>query len=147
MRDSLRQILCTALLIPALLSASCSGIPLRARRAAELSRYEAHAGQPVRSLTWTSGYKRWTPLSADTLLVWTSLERPYLVRVFHPCADLLFARRIGVTSTLDTVQARRDFVTADGWRCMIRTILPVDDSRLQHAQPAGRTVPRPPGSE
>lgn len=149
MQDPLRQILTAALLVPALLSASCSGIPPRERRATELRRYEAYAGQPVPTLVSSSGYRRWTPRSADTLLVWTDLDRPYLVQVFHPCADLLFARRIGITSTLDSVQARRNFVTAEGWRCMIRTIRPVTDPRLQHTQPARRMAPPAdaPGSE
>lgn len=141
MRHPFTPRLPAALLAAVLLCAACSGIPLRERRAAELSRYRAYAGPPVRSLVWSTGYKRWTALSADTLLVWTNIEQPYLVRVFQPCADLLFARRIGVSSTLDAVQVQRDFVTADGWRCMIRTIRPIDYARLQRAQPAGRAPP------
>jgi hypothetical protein len=52
--------------------------------------------------------------------------------VFHPCTNLMFARRIGLTSSADTVYAHFDTVRADGWRCIIDTIRPVDYRRMQH---------------
>jgi hypothetical protein len=44
----------------------------------------------------------------------------------------MFARRIGLTSTADTVYAHFDAVRAEGWRCTIDTIQPVDYLRMQH---------------
>lgn len=143
MRHSIRRLLTAALPAAALVLASCSGLPLAEQQAARLQRYEAYAGKPVRELRWYTGYKRWSPLSADKLLVWTNLNTPYLVTVYHPCTNLLFAHGIGITSTVDIVQARFDFVTADGWRCMISTIQPIDYQRMQqderkaHAARAG----------
>jgi hypothetical protein len=119
-------------LVAAALLASCSGIPLRQREAAERNRFEAYAGKPVDHLTWLTHYDGWEPISPDQLVVWTDINQAYLITVFHPCTDLMFARRIGLTSTADTVYAHFDHVTAEGWRCIINTIQPVDYLRMQH---------------
>ncbi|MDE2049798.1 MAG: hypothetical protein KGJ72_02175 [Gammaproteobacteria bacterium] len=120
------------LLVAAALLASCSGIPLRQREAAERSRFEAYAGKPVDHFTWLTRYQGWEPISPDQLVVWTDINQAYLIKVFHPCTNLMFARRIGLTSTADSVYAHFDFVHSEGWRCMISTIQPVDYLRMQH---------------
>ena len=122
------------LLLAAALLASCSGIPLKQRDAAERSRFEAYAGKPVDHLTWLTSYNGWEPISPDQLVVWTDLNDAYLITVFHPCTDLMFARRIGLSSSGDTVYAHFDAVRAEGWRCMIKTIQPVDYRRMQQDQ-------------
>jgi Family of unknown function (DUF6491) len=119
-------------LVAAALLASCSGIPLKQREAAERNRFEAYAGKPVDHFTWLTRYDGWEPISPDQLVVWTDINQAYLITVFHPCTDLMFARRIGLTSTADTVYAHFDHVTAEGWRCIINTIQPVDYLRMQH---------------
>ncbi|MGH8290459.1 MAG: DUF6491 family protein [Steroidobacteraceae bacterium] len=119
------------LLLGAALLASCSGIPLKQREAAERSRFEAYAGKPVDHFTWLTHYNGWEPISPDQLVVWTDINDAYLITVFHPCVDLMFARRIGLTSSGDTVYAHFDAVKAQGWRCMIKTIQPVDYLRMQ----------------
>jgi len=43
----------------------------------------------------------------------------------------MFARRIGLSSTADTVYAHFDSVRAEGWRCIIDTIQPVDYRRME----------------
>ncbi|MDE2447968.1 MAG: hypothetical protein KGO22_03295 [Gammaproteobacteria bacterium] len=119
------------LLVAAALLASCSGIPLEQREAAERNRFEAYAGKPVDHFTWFTRYEGWEPISRNQLVVWTDINRAYLVTVFPPCTDLMFARRIGLTSTADTVYAHFDAVRAEGWRCVIDTIQPVDYRRMQ----------------
>lgn len=119
------------LLVGAALLASCSGIPLKQREAAERSRFEAYAGKPVDRFTWLTSYNGWEPISPDQLVVWTDLNDAYLITVFHPCTDLMFARRIGLTSSGDTVYAHFDAVKAEGWKCMIKTIQPVDYRRME----------------
>ena len=114
------------------LLASCSGIPLKQREAAERNRFEAYAGKPVDHFTWLTRYDGWEPISPDQLVVWTDINQAYLITVFHPCTNLMFANRIGLTSTADTVYAHFDFVRAEGWKCMINTIQPVDYLRMQH---------------
>lgn len=120
------------LLLAAGLLASCSGIPLKQREAAERSRFEAYAGKPVDHFTWLTHYEGWEPISPDQLVVWTDINRPYLITVGRPCTDLMFARRIGLTSTADSVYTHFDFVHADGWQCMIQKIQPVDYLRMEH---------------
>ena len=113
------------------LLASCSGIPLKQREAAERSRFEAYAGKPVDHFTRLTSYNGWEPISPDQLVVWTDLNDAYLITVFHPCTDLMFARRIALTSSGDTVYAHFDAVKTEGWRCMIKTIQPVDYRRME----------------
>ena len=119
------------LLVAAALLASCSGIPLKQREAAERDRFEAYAGKPVDHFTWLTHYEGWEPISKNQLVVWTDINRAYLITVFPPCTDLMFARRIGLTSTADTVYAHFDSVRAEGWRCTIDTIQPVDYLRME----------------
>jgi len=125
---------CAWLLVTAALLASCSGIPLKQREAAERNRFEAYAGKPVDHFTRLTHYDGWEPISRNELVVWTDINQAYLITVFSPCTDLMFARRIGVTSSANTVYAHFDAVRADGWRCQIDTIRPVDYLRMQHDQ-------------
>ena len=120
------------LFVAAALLASCSSIPLKQRDAAVRSRFEAYAGKPVDHFTWLTHYDGWEPISHYQLVVWTDISQAYLITVFSPCTDLMFARRIGLSSTADTVYAHFDAVHADGWRCQIDTIRPVDYRRMQH---------------
>lgn len=113
------------------LLASCAGTPLAHNDATERASYMAHAGQPVDRFVWDTSYHRWTALSSDQVVVWTNLNRAYLVTVLHPCADLWFAHNIGFTQTGDSVYARLNLVKADGWTCGIKTIQPVDYRGVQ----------------
>ena len=119
-------------LIALALLASCSSIPLSQRDAAERARFEAYAGKPVDHFTWLTHYEGWEPISPNQLVVWTDINQAYLITVFHPCTDLMFARGIGLTSTADTVYAHFDHVRAEGWTCIIDTIQPVDYLRMEH---------------
>ncbi len=118
------------LLAAAAVLASCSGIPLKQREAAERGRFEAYAGKPVGSFTELTGYDGWEPISPDKLVVWTDINEAYLITVFRPCPNLMFANRIGLTSTARTVSAHFDAVKVERWRCIIDTIQPVDYRRM-----------------
>jgi hypothetical protein len=115
----------------AALLAACAAIPLREREAANRARFEAYAGKPVDHLTWLTSYNGWEPISPDQLVVWTDINDAYLITVFPPCTNLMFAHRIGLTSSASTVYAHFDAVKVEGWRCMINTIQPVDYRRMQ----------------
>jgi hypothetical protein len=86
----------------------------------------AHAGKPVERFTWITSYRRSTAISPDQVLVWTNINRLYLVTVSHPCANLWFAGNIGFTQTGDSVYAHLNLVKADGWTCGIKSIQPID---------------------
>jgi hypothetical protein len=119
------------LLVAAALLAACSGIPLKQREAAERARFEAYAGPPVDHLTWLTDYNGWEPISRDQLVLWTDINDAYLITVFRPCTNLMFARRIGLHPTASTVYAHFDSVHVDRWNCIIKTIQPVDYRRMQ----------------
>lgn len=118
----------------AALLAACANSPPARHDAAERASFMAHAGKPVDRLMWLNSYRRWTPISSDQVVVWTDLNQAYLVTVFHPCANLWFARAIGFTHTGDDVYAHLNSVKADGWTCSIKTIQPVDYRRMQQDQ-------------
>lgn len=126
------------LLAAAALLASCSSIPLERRDAAERARFEAYAGKPVDHFTWLTHYEGWEPISPDQLVVWTDINQAYLITVFHPCLDLMFAHRIALTPTADTIYAHFDSVHVEGWKCMINTIQPIDYLRMEHDERARR---------
>ncbi|HEY1892752.1 MAG TPA: DUF6491 family protein [Steroidobacteraceae bacterium] len=126
------------LLIATALLAACSAIPLKQREAAERSRFEAYAGKPVDHFTWLAQYEGWEPISPDQLVVWTDINRAYLITVFRPCTDLMFAQRIALTPFANTVYAHFDSVHVEGWRCIINTIQPVDYVRMEHDERAQR---------
>lgn len=119
------------LLATAAVLTACSGIPLKEREQAERDRYEAYAGQPVDHFTWFGHYDGWDPIGPHELVVWTDINRAYLVKVASPCEDLRFANRMGLTSTASTVYAKFDYVTVRGWRCPIQEIRPIDYKRLR----------------
>jgi Family of unknown function (DUF6491) len=128
------------LLVAAALLASCSGIPLKQRDAAERARYEAYAGKPVDHFTWLTSYDGWEPISPNQLVVWTDINTAYLITVFHPCTDLMFAHRITLKPTADTIYAHLDSVHVEGWNCIISTIQPVDYLRMEHDLRAAKST-------
>jgi hypothetical protein len=112
--------------VAAALLAACASAPLARQDSAERTSYMAHAGKPVDRFMWTTSYRRSAAVSSDQVVVWTNLNQAYLVTVVHPCANLWFANHIGFTQTGDSVYAHLNLVKADGWRCGIKTIQPVD---------------------
>lgn len=146
MKLSLRPLAIAGLLLTAAMLTACSSIPLVQRDAAERARFEAYAGKPIAQYTRMTNYSGWAPISRDQLVVWTDINQAYLITVFRPCTDLMFARRIGVTSFADTVSAKFDFVKADGWKCMIKTIQPVDYLRMQQDERKARAAPAHPAT-
>ena len=129
---------CAWVPVAAALLASCASTHDAHHDAAERASFMAHAGQPVDRFMWTTSYRRLTPISADQLVVWTELNQAYLVTVSHPCANLWFARSVGLTHTGDSVYAHLNTVKADGWTCSIKTIQPVDYRSMRQDQQAER---------
>ncbi len=119
------------LLVAAASLTACSSIPLAQRDAAELARFEAYAGKPVDHFTWLTEYDGWEPISPNQLVLWTDMNQAYLITVFQPCTNLMFARRIALHPTANTIYAHFDSVHVERWKCVIDTIQPVDYRRMQ----------------
>ena len=64
----------------------------------------------------------WRAVDRNTLIVWTTPFKPYLIELRRPASGLKFAEVIGLTSTAGTVYARFDTVRVDGFRYPIRAM-------------------------
>ena len=118
--------------------AACSGIPRKDRDQETLDRFLHYAGPPVDRITWLGRYDGWQALGQYQLAVWTSVSDAYLITVFSPCENLLFAQRIALTSTGHTVYQKFDSVVVHGWKCQIAEIRPVDYKRMRQDMRAER---------
>ena len=105
---------------------ACSGIPLKERRIEKRDRYHRYAGVPVESFTHIRSYDSWTPIDKRELVVWTSINDAYLIKIEPGCEDILFADRIVLPKVGNTVSRKLDFVEVDGMKCRITSIQPVD---------------------
>ena len=83
-------------------------------------------------------------ISEDTLIVWTTPRKPYLVRLFRPSRELKFATAIGVTSFGNRIHARFDAVEVNGFSYPIREIyqLSRDEAKTLGRDGAGPDLPR-----
>ena len=113
--------------------AACSGIPLKDREMALRNRYHEYAGPPVKSYSHFGAYDGWAPIGQYELVVWTTINDAYLITVDPPCDDLMFANRISITQTADTVDQKFDFVKVGYSKCMIKSIQPVDYLKMKKA--------------
>lgn len=78
--------------------------------------------EPVDSIPALTRLHSWSVIDDDTLILWTSPFRPYLVELFRPSPELKFAWAIGVTSFGSQIHAKFDSVEVDGFRYPIRQI-------------------------
>ena len=77
--------------------------------------------EPVRSFHSFGRFDNWRAVDRDTLIVWTTAFRPYLIELRRPSSELRFARAIGISSTVGRV-SRLDEVYIDGWPYPIKAI-------------------------
>jgi hypothetical protein len=91
--------------------------------------YTDYAGEPVRSF-YMGTFDGWTAISKDQLVVWTGMNKAYLLNITGYCPDLQFANTIAVTSTASTVD-RFEKVLVGRDRCLINEIRPLDTKQLK----------------
>jgi hypothetical protein len=91
--------------------------------------YTDYAGEPVRSF-YMGTFDGWTAISKDQLVVWTGMNKAYLLYITGYCPDLQFANTIAVTSTASTVD-RFEKVLVGRDRCLINEIRPLDTKQLK----------------
>jgi hypothetical protein len=109
------------LLAGALLAGGCASAP-------KLD-YTDYAGEPVKSF-YMGTFDGWTAVSRDQLVVWTGMNKAYLLNVTGYCPDLQFANTIAVTSTGSTVD-KFEKVLVGRDRCLINEIRPLDTKQLK----------------
>ena len=82
--------------------------------------------RPVDRVQTFNRIDNWAPIGRDSLIIWTTPFRPYLVELSSPSYDLRYVERIGLTSTAGTVYAKFDDVIVRGIRYPIRSIYEID---------------------
>ncbi|UXI69431.1 DUF6491 family protein [Tahibacter amnicola] len=113
--------------------ALCLALPAQAitdREAARLAEYERFAGDPVQDMPYwrLQGYES---LGDEAVVVWTAVNKAWLIKVRPPCTELAWSHSIGLTSSLHKVSAKFDHVLAGRDRCFIASIQPVDYKSLR----------------
>jgi hypothetical protein len=91
--------------------------------------YTDYAGEPVKSF-YMDNFDGWTVLSKDQLVVWTGMNKAYLLTVTGYCPDLQFANAIAVTSTANTVDKFEKVIVGRD-RCFINEIRPLDTKQMK----------------
>ena len=104
-------------------SACASGLP-RSRDEGPLTRYDGYIGEPIRGFT-AMRPQSWTSVSRNQLILWTSLNDAWLIKVWPNCNDLQFANTVRVTSTVSTITTF-DRVLVGRDSCPIEEIRPID---------------------
>ncbi len=153
----MRRNLNTVLPVLLLLCAGCAGgIPLHPGQQQVRDRYAAYAGPPIPSFTWLGRYDGWEALGKDELVIFTTPNDAYMLKIWPPCDMRFVTNGIGLSSTGPTVTAHLDSVITNSpstgrWRCPIEEIRRVDYPRMKadlraqaQAQPQGQPPPAPP---
>lgn len=91
--------------------------------------YTEYAGEPVKSF-YLNTFDGWTAVSKDQLVVWSGMNKGYLIKVVGYCPDLMFANTIGVTSTAHTVDKFEKVIVGRD-RCLINEIRPLDTKQIR----------------
>ena len=91
--------------------------------------YSEYAGEPVKSF-YMANFDGWSAVSKDQLVVWSGINKAYLLTVTGYCPDLQFANAIAVTSTGNTVD-RFEKVIVGRDRCLISEIRPIDVKQMK----------------
>jgi hypothetical protein len=121
MKNLVVQIASSGLIAAAALLAGCATGP-------KLD-YTDYAGEPVKSF-YMNTFDGWNVVSKDQVVIWSGLNKAYLVSVRGYCPDLQYANTIGVTSTASTVD-RFEKIVVGRDQCMISEIRPLDTKQMK----------------
>jgi hypothetical protein len=91
--------------------------------------YTEYAGEPVKSF-YMGNFDGWTAVSKDSLVVWSGINKAYLIKITGYCPDLQFANAIAVTSTANTVDKFEKVIVGHD-RCFISEIRPIDTKQMK----------------
>jgi hypothetical protein len=91
--------------------------------------YTDYAGEPVKSF-YMNNFDGWTVISKDQVVIWSGMNRAYLLTLTGYCPDLQHVNAIAVTSTGNTVD-RFEKVIVGKDRCFINEIRPLDTKQMK----------------
>jgi hypothetical protein len=91
--------------------------------------YAEYAGEPVKSF-YIGNFDGWNAISKDQLVVWSSFNKAYLLKIAGYCPDLQFAHAIAITSTGNTVDKFEKVIVGRD-RCLINEIRPLDTKQMK----------------
>ena len=91
--------------------------------------YTEYAGEPVKSF-YLGNYDGWSAVSKDQLVVWSGINKAYLLTITGYCPDLQFAQTVAVTSTGST-DDKFEKVIVGRDRCFIKEIRPIDTKQMK----------------
>ena len=97
--------------------------------ARDIRMYEKAAQSDVSQMP-AGSLVHWQALDSQSLAVWTSNDKPWLVRVDQPCQGLMQADTVALTSRDGNVKVGTDAVELGSTQCRIATIQPVDYSKI-----------------
>ena len=106
--------------------------------------YTDYAGEPVKSFHMYN-FDGWSAVSKDQLVVWTDLNKAYLLSINGYCPDLQFANAIAVTSTANTVDKFEKVIVGKD-RCFINEIRPLDTKQMKADRKMLREQMKKPGA-
>jgi hypothetical protein len=120
-------------LLFAMLLALAAGVvhaDTRAYENEELARYQKYAGVPVAEFPMFRMWK-WQVVGPERVVIWSTINDAYLLRVEKPCDRLEWTHAVVVTQKMrQKVSKKFDFVVFGNQRCKIDEILPVDYKRM-----------------
>jgi hypothetical protein len=127
----------SAIILAALVLAGCTTPPPNKREVATEANLLKFAGPPIDSFHYLGHYDGFRTLGDNQVVLFTTVNDGYLIRVRDPCLNLRFVNRFGLTSTDKTVNRAFDYVLADRLRCPIDTIRHIDYRAYKQARDAG----------
>ena len=78
--------------------------------------------EPVKNIPALMRFQSWRAVDNDTLIVWATNDRPYLIELAFPSNELRFAEAIAVSQFAGRVHSRFDSVYVRGQRYPIAEI-------------------------
>ena len=113
------------LLAPALF-AGAAHADTRAHEDEQLARYKQYAGAPIDEFPMYRMWK-WQVVGPERVVIWSTINDAYLLRVEKPCVRLEWTHAVVVTQKMrQKVSKKFDYVVFGNQRCKIDQILPVD---------------------
>ena len=98
----------------------------RAHEDEEFARYKQYAGAPIDEFPMFRMWK-WQVVGPERIIIWSTINDAYLVRVEKPCVRLEWTHAVVVTQKMrQKVSKKFDYVVFGNQRCKIDEILPVD---------------------